>query len=370
MSVASTDTGPAGGGTPPVPARDSAPSGALSPLKRLLLLKEGSIVVVTVVAFVIFAATTKHFLSSASLKALLPFFAPYAIMAAGEVWVMINGEIDLSIGGTFLISPFIFNEFTSAHIPLVIAMLLAIFVCSLVGLLNGVFVSVIGVNSFVATLGSLFTLYGITLVMSHDNQITTPGTSVLGGGTFSDIFGGGTYSELIWAVVIVVILQIALSFTRWGVYTVAVGGNRLGAKAAGMTEQANLLAGFGRDKEAGINEKANLIRNFVLSATLAGFVGILEAVRGATANPDSAAAGEILFQVVAVAVIGGTLLTGGFGTVVGAFIGALFLGLIQDGLVLKGVSANYVDLYLGLAILLAMSINVYIARVRVGSGSG
>ena len=68
--------------------------------------------------------------------------------------------------------------------------------------------------------------------------------------------------------------------------------------------------------------------------------------------------------------IGGTLLRGGSGTVIGALIGALFLGILNDGLTIKGVNANYQYLYLGLAILIAMSINIYIARVRTGSGRG
>jgi simple sugar transport system permease protein len=67
-------------------------------------------------------------------------------------------------------------------------------------------------------------------------------------------------------------------------------------------------------------------------------------------------------------IIGGTVMTGGSGTVVGALIGALFLGILDDGLTIKGVSANYLDLYLGIAIIIAMTVNVYIARVRRGSG--
>ena len=262
MSVASSDTGPAGITPPaPGPAKSAAPNASFNPLKRLLLLKEGSIIVVTVVTLVYFAVTTPHFFSSQGLQNLLPFFAPFAILAAGEVFVMINGEIDLSIGGTYLICPFIFNEFTSAHIPLILAMILAIGVCTLVGVINGFFIAYIGINSFVTTLGTLFALYGITLVMSHDTQITAPGTSLFGGGTFQSVFGGGTYSELFWAIGIVIILQVALSFTKWGIYTVAVGGNRLGAK------------------EAGINEKRNIMRNFMLCAALGAFVGILEATR-------------------------------------------------------------------------------------------
>jgi simple sugar transport system permease protein len=103
---------------------------------------------------------------------------------------------------------------------------------------------------------------------------------------------------------------------------------------------------------------------------MSGFVGILEAVRSSSATPDPSGSNAILLTVVAAVIIGGTLMTGGAGTIVGALIGALFLGILDDGLVLKGVNANYKDLYLGLAILIAMSVNVYVRRVRLGSGRG
>ena len=103
---------------------------------------------------------------------------------------------------------------------------------------------------------------------------------------------------------------------------------------------------------------------------LAGLTGILEAVRTTTATPDPSASNEILFQAISAAVIGGTLLKGGSGTVVGALIGALFLGILYDGLILKGVNADYQLFYLGLAIILAMTVNVYVQRVRRGSRSG
>jgi len=87
-----------------------------------------------------------------------------------------------------------------------------------------------------------------------------------------------------------------------------------------------------------------------------------------TATPDPSGSNEVLFQGIAAAVIGGTLMQGGSGTVVGALIGALFLGVLKDGLVIKGVSADYNDLYIGLAILIVMTINVFVQRVRTGSG--
>jgi simple sugar transport system permease protein len=273
-------------------------------------------------------------------------------MAAGQVFVMINGEIDLSIGAVYLFTPFVFYKFTTTGLPLVPSMLLALLVAAAIGLINGLVVSVVGISSFVTTLGTLFTLDGLTLIISHATQVTTPGTSVTKVGTFAQIFGGGTYSELFWAIGIVLILQVVLSLTRWGIYTVAVGGNRLGAA------------------EAGIRVKWVLTGNFVMCALLAGFVGILEAVRSSSITPDPSGSNAVLLQAIAAAVIGGTLLQGGSGTVVGAFIGAIFLGILQDGLIIKGVSANYYTFYLGVAILIAMAFNQYVSRVRTGSGRG
>jgi simple sugar transport system permease protein len=352
MAVASEGSRPAGASQKGPAGKDARHGGALSLGKRFLTLREGSIIVVTVAAFIYFAASTSKFTSGNSLKNLLPYFAPFAIMAAGEVFVMINGEIDLSIGAVYLFTPFVYYKFTTAGLPLVPSLILALVVASAVGLINGLVISVVGISSFVTTLGTLFTLDGLTLIISHATQVTTPGTSVVKVGTFAQIFGGGTYSELFWAIAICIVLQLVLSFTRWGIYTVAVGGNRLGAA------------------EAGVNTRLVLTRNFVLCALLAGFVGVLEAVRAATITPDPSGSNAILFQAISAAVIGGTLLQGGSGTVVGAFIGAIFLGILQEGLNIKGVSANYFYFYLGLAILIAMAFNTYVSRVRIGSGRG
>ena len=327
--------------------------GALSLAQKFLTLREGSIIVVTLITFIYFAATSDRFLTSAGLKALLPYFAPYAIMAAGEVFVMIMGEIDLSIGAVYLFTPFIYYKFShDAGIPLLLSVILSLLVAMLIGTFNGLVVSVVGISSFVATLGTLFTLDGLTLIISHATPVTTPGTNAVTVPTFAQIFGGGTYAELFWALGIVVVLQILLSFTRWGIYTVAVGGNRLGAA------------------EAGVRTKVVMTRNFAMCAMLAGFVGILEAVRSSTATPDPSGSNDILFQAISAVVIGGTLMQGGAGTVVGALIGALFLGILRDGLIIKGVSANYFLFYLGLAVLISMAFNTYVSRVRTGSGRG
>jgi simple sugar transport system permease protein len=342
-------------------------------LNRVTALREGSIIVVTIVVAVYFSINTSSFLTGANFKTLLPYFAPLALLGAGEVFVMILGEIDLSIGAMYLFAPIVFYKLDQAGLGLVVSMILALLICMVVGLINGAFVAILGVNSFVTTLGMLFSFEGLSLILSHGTPVATPGAQVtqtevkvhhvvnghnivLGEkvnhiGTFAKIFGGGVYSELIWAVAIVLLLQIVLTFTRWGLYTVAIGSNKLGAA------------------EAGVKVKLVVIRNFVLCALLAGMVGVFEAVRSQTIQPDPSGPNELLLIAIAGAVIGGTLLSGGSGTVVGALIGALFLGILKDGLILQGVNANYLLFYTGLAIIVAMTANVYVGRVRRGHGA-
>jgi simple sugar transport system permease protein len=321
--------------------------------ERIVSLREGSIILITVIVAIYFGANTETFFSGANFETILPYFAPLAILAAGEVFVMILGEIDLSIAAMYLFAPIVYYKLnTSVGLPLGLSLIGALIASTLVGLVNGVFVAVIGINSFVATLGTLFTFEGLSLILSKGTPVATPGGQIPVG-TFGKIFGAGTYSELIWAVVIVALLQCVLTFTRWGLYTVAVGSNKLGAAEAGV--RINLV----------------VIRNYMMCALLAGLVGVFEAIRTQTVQPNPAGPNEILFLAVAAAVIGGTLLTGGSGTVVGALIGALFLGILQDGLILQGVNANYKLFYLGLAVIVAMAANTWVGRVRRGhTGSG
>jgi simple sugar transport system permease protein len=336
-----------------------AVAASLALIKRFLTAREGSIIVVTVLITLYFSLTVSSFFTTGNFQNLLQYFTWLAILAAGEVFLMINGEIDLSIGGVYLFAPLVFYEIVGGGIPLLPSLILTMIVCMAVGVVNGIITAVFNVNSFITTLGTLFTLSGLTLIISHAETLSMPGaptTNPTTGGTvtstFGSVFGAGTYSELIWAVIVIVVMQLALTRTRWGLHTIAVGSNRIAAA------------------EAGVRVRVVLIRNFVVCSTFAGFVGILEAVRSSTITPDPSAANAILLDGIAAAVIGGTLLAGGSGTIVGAFFGALFLGVLQDGLALKGVNANYLDFYLGVAILLAMGINVYVGRTRRRSGVG
>src|SRR3954469_20681312 len=330
-------------------ARASRP-GAREVFRRFLTLREGSIIVVTILAALYFSLKTEHFFSHANFVTLLPYFAPFAILAVGEVMLMVAGEIDLSIGSVYLFCPFMFYEFNQAGLGLALCLILSLLCCAVVGIINGVVTEVFGVSSFITTLGMLLGLGGLTLIISHAAPVAMPGaevtshtanvTHVVNGekitlpeqvnevGTFARIFGAGQYSEFIWALLAVGVIQVLLSLTRWGMYTVAVGGNKHGAA------------------EAGVKVRAVVIRNFIVCSFLAGFVGILEANRASSVQPDTAGASETMFRAVSAAVIGGTLLAGGEGTAIGALFGALFLGILRDGLTLEGVNADYLDFIL------------------------
>ncbi len=129
------------------------------------------------------------------------------------------------------------------------------------------------------------------------------------------------YSETIWTIAIAAVMHVLLRHTRWGLHTIAAGANQLGAS------------------EAGIQVKRLKLGNFVIAALLAGFTGILEGSRITPIDPQ-AGGNQIMFLAVAAAVIGGTPLAGGSGTILGGLIGAAVLGILHDGFTLIGINVS------------------------------
>jgi simple sugar transport system permease protein len=322
------------------------PSRAARAVELALGRRELSIAVVAIALYVYFLNTVTDFASTANLQTLGTFIAATAIIAAGQVFLMISGEIDLSVGQVFALTAFVMYFLDDAGVPILLAVALSLVGASLIGLVNGLITTVIGVSSFITTLGAFFFLNGLTLTISNGRPVDTPG-----GDSFTNVFGGGAYSGILWAIGLTLALQLLLMRTRWGLHTFAVGGNLLGSR------------------EAGIRVRWVKTRNFMLASTLAGFAGILEAVRITSTDPLAGGSG-IMFAAIASAVIGGTLLAGGSGTVLGAFLGACVLGILRDGFTLQGVSAFTFDLILGIAILVAMVVDIYVTRLRHRGGRG
>jgi simple sugar transport system permease protein len=322
----------------PVERRSFARRAAAEFLRR----REASILLVAIGLMVYFQAVRSVFLSHDNLVTVSQYLAPVAIIAVGEVLLLVCGEIDLSVGNVYTLAPFLMHyAIDYYHVPPVPAIIIVLLIASVIGLINGLVTVMLRVPSFVTTLGMLFAISGITLITSHAFPVGIP-PQAEGIGRW---LGAAPWSELTWALLMVATFQILLTSTRWGLHTIAVGGNLLGAT------------------EAGVKVRRIKIGNFMITSTLGAFTGILEAFRVASIDP-SAGGTQIMFYAVAAAVIGGTALAGGSGTILGAFVGALVLAILQDGFNLIGISANAFDLILGVAILIAMISNVYLARLR------
>ena len=267
---------------------------------------------------------------------------PIIIIAIGEVFLLICGEIDLSVGFTYTLAPFLMHYLIDFyHVPGILAILLSLVMGLAVGWVNGFLTVTLGLPSFITTLGTGFALLGIVLITSHAEQAAIPGP-VQGIGHW---IGTYAWAEIGWAIFFVIIFHLVLRRTRWGLHTIAVGGNQLGAQ------------------EAGVNTARIKYGNFMLCATLGAFVGIQVAFQTSVIDPSSGGYTPMFYSVAA-AVIGGTAMLGGSGTVIGAFLGSLVLAVMFDGFNVIGVSANPLPLILGIAILLAMAANVTFARLR------
>ena len=302
--------------------------------------QEASILIVALLLIAWFENANHDFLlTSASLENLSQFVAPVAIIACGEIMLMIGGEIDLSAGMVFALAPFVMYFAHDAGIPLVPALLLGIAAAGAVGMANGVITLLLGIPSFVTTLGTLFLVNGLNLTISHGTPVTPPGSA-----GFAQVMGAWGYSEILWTLLVAVVLHIVLRHTRWGLHTIASGANETGAR------------------EAGIRVKRIKIGNFIVVGVLSGFTGCLEAFRIGSIDPQ-AGGNQIMFLAIAAGVIGGTPLAGGSGTIIGGLIGALVLGVLNDGFTLIGINAFLFNIILGAAILVAMLFNIHITRL-------
>jgi simple sugar transport system permease protein len=306
--------------------------------------REATIFVVAVALFVYFGVSdTSSFISqSNAINLFSAFAAPIIIISIGEVLLLICGEIDLSVGFIYTFAPFIMffmNEYYG--VPAWLSIVLALVFGLVAGLVNGFITVALGVPSFITTLGTGFILAGLALVLSHAEPHPLPPATL----TIGKYLATDGWAQFIWAVILVAIFHVVLTRTRWGLYTISTGGNALGAREAGIN--------IGRIKYG----------NFMITGLLGAFVGVQVAFY--TNDIDPLAGGyQPMFYAVTAAVIGGTAMLGGSGTILGAFIGAIVLAALLDGFDVQGINANSVQIVFGAAILIAMVGNVQLARIR------
>jgi simple sugar transport system permease protein len=313
-------------------------------LSAFLRRREASVFLVAIGLMVYFRFSSEFFLEKPNLVNIAQASAPGAIVAVGIVLLLVSGEIDLSVGMVFALAPFLMHYAADFYgVPPIPAIILSLVISGLIGLGNGLIVCLLKVPSFVTTLGTFYVLQGVVLTTSHAYPAEIPPSME---GRIQAWLGAADWSELFWGLLIVGYFHIVLTRTRWGIYTVSVGGNLLGAK------------------EAGIRVNRIKIGNFMITSVLGGFAGIMEAFRVNTIDPNLGGGTSVTFFAISAAVIGGTALAGGSGTIIGALLGAVVLAVLQNGFNLIGISANPFYLILGGAILISMIANQYLTRLR------
>jgi simple sugar transport system permease protein len=313
-------------------------------LRLFLYQRELTPTVITIGLFVYFTIRAgSSFTGSLSLSSAAGYAGPIGAIAVGEVLLLVLAEIDLSVGQVFLFCPWVMYWLHNGGVPIVLAIVIALAVVCCVGAVNGLITVLLNVPSFVTTLATNFILYGVVLVGSSDAE-ASPIPLSAGSNFASKFMGTWEWSEILWVLVIVVMLTLVLTRTRFGVRIIATGGNLVGAA------------------EAGVPIRRVKVWCFVLCSFLAGLVGIVDAVKYGSLDPGNFGVDYILYAVGA-CVIGGTALTGGRGTVIGAFIGAILIGILEDGLTLIGVSTNDFYIWVGVVIIIAMALNAQFDRL-------
>jgi simple sugar transport system permease protein len=319
--------------------------------------KEASIAVVALVLAIYFqVGSNGEFLSSQELSVVLRDTGRFGLIAVAEVMLMITGEIDLSVGSTFSLAPYVMVLMTIGWgVPLVVSAIAGVLLGVLIGLLNGIITVRFRVPSLITTVGTFFLFQGVVVSIYNSQPIVAPVQE-----PFNEIFGENLYSPIdslwswhgltaftpfLWTLLVVVAMALVLNRTTFGLHTIATGSNIVGAR------------------EIGVRTDRIKVYNFMIAGAFAAAAGVVNTVQFASADP--LAGGPFLtLQAIAAAVIGGTSLLGGSGTAIGSLLGAFVVATLNNGLVMMGAQATVSDIYLGTAIVLAMILNVQVDRMR------
>ena len=290
--------------------------------------KKFVIVGVLLIILIILTILTPEFLTYNNLTNVLRQTSSVIIAGCAVTLLMISGNFDLSIGSIMAITGTMSAIFVTNGIPLPVAIIIAILLGSVIGLINGLLVVVLKVPSIIATLGTMYTSRGIAWVITEGNSIH------LGLGENFTFLGRGFIGKIPVSIAITIIVFLIFYFiqrkTILGKYSYAIGGNKRTA----------LLSG--------INVYRIGIILYILVGTMAGFSGCMMASRLGVGNANIGQGFE--FDVIVAVVLGGTSLSGGEGSIFGMVIGALIVGFIGNGLNLLGVHSFYQDVVKGIVL--------------------
>ncbi|GAA4023864.1 ABC transporter permease [Deinococcus rubellus] len=321
----------------------STPGTSQNWFSRLLRVREVSLVALLLIVTLGTAAINPLFLSFGSLRDLLLNVAIIALVVVGETIILLMKHVDLSVSSVVGLSAFLSGSLFVAFpgLPLPLAFVFGLLLGALLGSVNGLLVAYGKVPALVATLGTLYVFRGITYAVVHGGQINASNLPPA-------FLGFATGSVLgIPNLVLLVLMVMAL----FGIYLGSYRGGRE-YYALGSNAEAAVLAG--------INVKRRTMIGFALSGAIAGLAGVLYLARFGTVDANAGTGLEL--QVIAAAVVGGVSINGGVGTLFGAGIGALLLGVMGSALVTLRAPGFYQQAIQGALLLAAISFDMLAAR--------
>lgn len=274
------------------------------------------------------------FLSSDNLLNIARQISMVAIVGIGMTFVLIIGEIDLSVGHIACLSGIMVSICLRAGISIPVSILVALVTGILLGTINGLVITYLNIPSFITTMGMDNIAYGIVLVITNAYPVTglPDGFKFLGRGYVGFI----PFPAILMAICYVIAL-IMLKYTKFGRNMFAIGGNREAAKLSGIAVEKNK------------------VMIFAISGFTAAFSGVILASRLFSGQPSSGS--SFTMDAIASCVIGGTSTTGGKGRIWGTLIGALIMGIIDNGMTLLGISTNWQYIVKGAIIIIAVGLD-------------
>ena len=295
----------------------------------------------TVAIFVLFSVWADNFLSVDSFSSTMNIAAELGIVAMAVTLLMIAGEFDLSVGSVLGISsvlvPYLYQEMA---LQAGSAVLIAFVAAALTGVVNGTIVIRTRIPSFIVTLGMLLFWRGVLFVVTQGFPISVPQ-----GETVFDFFSariGGISVSALWFLAVLLGFTYVLQKTKQGNWIFASGGNESAAREMGVPVDRVRLG------------------LFVLTALTAALSGVIQVGRFSSVDANRGEGLEL--EAIAAAVIGGSRLSGGYGSVVGTALGCLMIGMIRNGLALAGVASYWYEAIIGLLIIGAVIINRLVGR--------
>ncbi len=288
---------------------------------------------VIVLGFFAITIGDKGFLSVTNLFNIARTTAMITVIAVAMTFIISAGELDLSVGSTTALAALVCALVMQAGYAWPFAFVAAIASGLIVGSLNGFFVTVIGIPSFLVTLGMMQFIRGLDMRITYTNPVSVTNQ------TFNNLFGSGKLmgipSLLIWSVVIALIGHVVLKYTSFGREILATGGNRQAAEYSGVKTRRVKFYGF------------------LLTGAAAALAGMLYTGMMQTARFNFGEGAELM--AIAAVILGGTSLFGGKGTILGTFAGSLLIGTINNGLIIMGLDVSEQMMISGAIIIVAVA---------------